>query len=352
MTLLPTLPPRGATPDSDEHHIRTLTGHSGCLIELRLAGDFYFVRKRSASPAYNSRLRAQIAKQVALSALIATPRVYRQGEEDGLVWFDMEYIRGSGFVSYTSLQTVGQISAIVGQLAEPLHVLAGTSVGSIEPALFEGKLAELKRTVVANPLHLPHAGAVDRLLGRLAHSDWSAVPKSLCHGDLTVENMLMRENGIVFIDLLDGELESVWMDVAKLIHDLQSGWSLRSMLWSGKPDPTARLLHALSRYLAEELENRMDKLFPALRGRLDQLRALQALRVLPYVRSAAIFDNVLAGVQSLPSFRTNHDQAGHRHPPDRRPVHPVSRDAAEMDAYGPDRRADAGEIPRDRRRLA
>jgi hypothetical protein len=74
-------------------HVRTLTGHSGCAVTLCLEGDSYFVQKRSGSPAYNHRLTKQIEKQIALSAVIPTPKVFRRGEQDGLIWFDMEYVQ-------------------------------------------------------------------------------------------------------------------------------------------------------------------------------------------------------------------------------------------------------------------
>jgi hypothetical protein len=281
-------------------HVRTLTGHSGCDVSLCLAGDSYFVRKRSGSTAYNHRLHKQIEKQIALAAVIATPKVLRQGMENGLVWFDMEYVQGHGFISYAPLQSVARISEMTEQLADPLRLLGETTRETLDPSLFHSKLSALGGALSASPFHPSHAGFLNRLIDALQTCDWAGVPHSLCHGDLMVENMLMCDDGdIVFIDLLDGDLDSVWMDVAKLIQDLNSGWSLRSVLWNGRPEPAARLLRTLTKYIADEIEERMTGLFPRIGGHLDQLRALQALRVLPYVRDRAVFDNVVTGLISL-----------------------------------------------------
>ena len=289
--------------DIHPQHIRTLTGHSGCSVSLCLDGDRYFVRKVSASPAYNKRFRLQIEKQNALSSVIATPRVLQQGEAGGLLWYDMEYVQGHGFVSFAPLQAVSSIPAMVERLTEPLHRLAETATGSLDPALFHSKIAELKTSIGKSPFYSTETQFLDDLLDRLAARSWRGIPQTLCHGDLTVENMLIRDDGsIVFIDLLDGNLESVWMDVAKLIQDLESGWSLRSILWHERPDATAKLLRTISRYLADEVTSQMTAYFPQLGANLPALRALQALRVLPYVRDETTFSRVVSGLRRIGSI--------------------------------------------------
>jgi len=281
-------------------YVRSLTGHSGCAVSLCLDGDRYFVRKVSASVAYNARFQQQIDKQKALAAVIATPSVLTEGKTGGLLWYDMEYVQGHGFVSFAPLQAVSRIPEMVGQLTDPLHRLADTRSGSLDPQLFRAKMAELNTTVRSSPFYEAHELFLDGLFARLDREQWSGIPQTLCHGDLTVENMLIRDDGsIVFIDLLDGNLESVWMDVAKLIQDLESGWSLRSILWQERPDATAKLLKTISHYLADEITSQMTELFPDLSPKLSALRALQALRVLPYVRDATIFTRVVAGLQRI-----------------------------------------------------
>jgi aminoglycoside phosphotransferase len=287
-------------------HVRTLTGHSGCSVALMIDGDEYYVRKTSASPAYNQRLVAQIRKQIQIGAVLATPKVLRQGVTDELVWFDMEFVRGDGFLTFAPLQSIATLPDLVGHLSAPLRALAETADGTLDASLFTAKIEQLRDTVPASPFHPDHAHFLGPLLERLASADWNGIPRSLCHGDLTVENMLIRDNGtVVFIDLLDGDLESVWMDVAKLLQDLESGWSMRSVLWQPAPDPSARLLRTLGHYLAEELHSLMSTMLPPLSDRLPQLRALQALRVLPYVRNESTFDHVVAGLKRIPPIEVS-----------------------------------------------
>jgi hypothetical protein len=287
-------------PKVDVQPIRTLSGHSGCLVELCLAGDYYFVRKTSASPEYNARLGSQIDKQIALSRIIPTPAIYDRGEKDGLLFFDMEFVRGHGFISYAPLQSINDLCAIVERLTKSIKLLADTSSGCLSPTQFEAKLESLARIIPHSPFFSDYSGFLLDLMATLTAEDWSNIPRSLCHGDLTVENMMLTDDGsIVFIDFLDGDLESVWMDIAKLIQDLKSGWSLRSLLWTGETAASSRLLQTLTRYLAEEVDMQMMTAFPSLRKRLAPLRAIQALRVLPYIKDRETFSHVVSGLREI-----------------------------------------------------
>ena len=76
----------------------SLGGYSGCKILLieEESGCGGFVRKISSSKDYNIRLIEQKEKQKVFSSVIVrVPSVLDDGyTEDGLYYFDMEYIRG------------------------------------------------------------------------------------------------------------------------------------------------------------------------------------------------------------------------------------------------------------------
>lgn len=282
-----------------EEHVRLFKGHSGCRVELWRRADLYFVRKWSASPTYNPRFQRQIDKQIALSDVIAVPRIFRQSEAGGLVVADMEFVTGEHFRSYAPQQRIDSVVNLVDQIIAPLVRLQSASVRGVDAAEFEGKLAELKLTVAASAFFKPHAQFLNSLLERMGQLDWTGIPESTCHGDLTLENILIQENGIVFIDPLDGAMNSVWLDIAKLVQDLNTGWSLRNLLWEEEQTPEARLLRMLTRYLSEELLARLAPSFPDIGAHLAQLRALQALRVLPYVKDVKTFSHVVDGLKHI-----------------------------------------------------
>jgi hypothetical protein len=74
-------------------------------------------------------------------------------------------------------------------------------------------------------LQLAHRGSakgIDRdspLRGASPHAcDWNDIPHSPCHGDLTLENILVaNERGIVFIDCDDAWVSSFWLDMGKAL---------------------------------------------------------------------------------------------------------------------------------------
>ncbi len=229
--------------------------------------------------------------------MIRTPRIIEQGLQDGLIYFDMEFINGHSFGSYAPLQNVATLSDFARRILEPVRALAENRSGTISAATFRTKVESVSRAVAASAFYPSHRAILDRALASLDQADWSDIPCTASHGDLTLENMLVTEEGeIVLIDLLDGDLETVWLDVAKLLQDLESGWSLRGVLWKAELSANDRLMAMLSRYLYDEIRSQILVMFPQLAPKLSQLRVLQAMRVLPYVHDEITFRHVVRGL--------------------------------------------------------
>ena len=58
--------------------------------------------------------------------------------------------------------------------------------------------------------------------------DFSVIPHSRCHWDLTLENILITANKKIYlIDFLDSFFDSWMIDVAKILQDLEIQWSYR-----------------------------------------------------------------------------------------------------------------------------
>ena len=85
----------------------------------------------------------------------------------------------------------------------------------MQQGLFECLYAKVcdvqRRTDLISPDNLSCCFVLDRVrrLGEL--------PMTLCHGDLTLENMMVGPDGTIwFVDLLDSPFEHYWQDVAKM----------------------------------------------------------------------------------------------------------------------------------------
>ena len=139
----------------------------------------------------------------------------------------------------------------------------------------------MRNTLTPSPL-------LDWVVERLHAADWSGIPASVSHGDLTFENILVSPDGdVTFIDCDEPWVSSYWLDLGKLYQDLHGQWCLR------------RLSPAVQRVNAVEKLMQLDMLFrplvareePDLAGRLPQLAALNLFRALPYAadRETAAF---------------------------------------------------------------
>lgn len=200
-----------------------LGGHSGCKILLCEADDNrVFVRKIAGSKNYNARLKIQAEKQANYkSALIKTPAVLSQGlTNDGLFYFDMQYISGITLAEYVKSIEVGKIKNLVHAIVKDV-VLQDSSTMTNESVFIE-KIQSLK-----NSLSCHHNPIIDQALSMLEKHSWKKFGISACHGDLTLENIIVKDNELYLIDFLDSFYDCWILDISTLLQDVQTLWSYR-----------------------------------------------------------------------------------------------------------------------------
>ncbi len=253
--------------------IKNLSGHSGCEISLwtRENGE-YFVRKKSASITYNRRLKKQYIKQNKYNLCIAkTPQIYGCGIEDGLFFFDMEYVPCMTFCEYVNSVKITELVDFIKILFSNLPV-EKSNKNPLVNKIFEKKIKSVYNIIDSkNPV-------LKRAFELLIFNDWGNVVQSPSHGDLTLENILISTNHKIYlIDFLDTFYSSWMVDLAKIFQDLEVKWSFRNM----KPD-TNRDLRLL---IAKETLNEMILSLPNGKNILSQIYkilVLNLLRIIPY----------------------------------------------------------------------
>jgi aminoglycoside phosphotransferase (APT) family kinase protein len=261
--------------------VKKLNGHSGCEVDLCKTDAGYFIRKTSPGYSYNARLIRQAEKQERISGLIPVPAVLSSSFDKAVVFYDMEYVRGLDFKQMCLSRPMGWINRFVQTFRGHLERLQKAHVDANLPLRFQEKISSLQDGIY-NHSSVKVRSLIPKL-EVLYKYDYSLLPATESHGDMTLENIIFQEDGeIIFIDILDGELETFWMDVAKIVYDLEVSWSLREVLWESKHDAEARLLAMMSRYLHEEMMLAVATHFPDALPHLSVLKAIQALRVLPY----------------------------------------------------------------------
>lgn len=206
-----------------------LGGHSGCQIFLIEDDDGkVYVRKISKDIEYNNRLKIQSEKQGSFSGEpIKAPKVLGQGyTKDGLYYFDMEYVRGVTLAEYIKTMEIGKIKGLVETLVTGLVPKTQKSVTAEEQqtaiSTFRKKISKLREK-----LNDDNNPVITKSLDLLDAHDWSCLTPYQCHGDMTLENIIIKNDQLYFIDFLDSFYDSWFLDIGTLLQDVQVMWSYR-----------------------------------------------------------------------------------------------------------------------------
>ena len=266
-------------------------GHSGADVRFHAASGI--VRKTAAAPAVNARLLAQAEKQRRLFMLgLPFPRVLAERlDAEGRAQFDMQYLPGRSIADAVN-QAGAFDPATVLKSVERMFWLFAQAAGAALPAqLFHEKIHAIAKA---------GGDPVKEAAKRLAACDWTGIPQSPCHGDLTLENMLITTaKTIAFIDCDEPFASSYWLDFGKLFQDIEGHWCLRRLYAADAPAPAR--VNAIQKLapLAREFRNLAAVTDAALPARLPQLAALGLLRAVPYARDEALIGFVCRRIAHL-----------------------------------------------------
>lgn len=205
-------------------NITDLGGHSGCKILLcEKNNNEIFVRKISSDKNYNKRLAVQAKKQETYSnSNIKVPKVLQTGyTDDGLFYFDMEYVQGITMAEYIKTIEIGKVRSICESIVNNI-VSRDSENTDVDESIFTTKIASLKEKL--QPQNNPVINDAIELLNK--HS-WKRFRKTQCHGDLTLENIIVKDNQLYLIDFLDSFYDCWIMDISTIMQDVQTMWSYR-----------------------------------------------------------------------------------------------------------------------------
>lgn len=256
--------------------VKSLTGHSGCSLELLKSDDCFFVQKKSMAEKYNYRLKKQCRKQQLFkNTAIFAPQIYKSGIEDGLFYFDMEYVVGKTLAEYSSSIMITEIADLIRLLFKSLYMQNLEKIPRAQ-CIFENKISNLSS-------ELKEEAQLREAFELLHHYNWKNIDKSPCHGDLTLENILISQNkDIYLIDFLDSFYNSWMLDIAKLLQDLDLKWSFRN----SEPNPNRELrLLVAKEALIEEILEIPDGI--TYLKTIYHLLLLNVIRIYPYAKDEA-----------------------------------------------------------------
>lgn len=280
-----------------ETFIKSLSGHSGCEISLFRENNCFFVRKTAGRPEYNKRLRIQIAKQVsyksAKNSNIRVPQIYKTGIQDGIFYFDMEYLNCCTMAKYIETVSIKEIPAFVGMIVNELHIEDSIIMPETNE-IFQKKIKSLYNNIPTEDVYI-------NALKRLEGFDFSEIPYSKCHGDLTLENILLDvKSNIYLIDFLDSFFDSWMIDVAKILQDLELQWSYRHEEISSNLE--LRLAVArdnLIKYISELPDGEKKFL------QIYYILLLNVIRIVPYAKDDTTIDFLHKAIAKLNKILDN-----------------------------------------------
>jgi aminoglycoside phosphotransferase (APT) family kinase protein len=270
---------------------RKLAGHSGARVVLHSNGRDSFVRKTAASAAASARLKAQADKQHAFWMFgLPFPKVRGQTvDAAGVGSFDMNYIPGRTIADAVINSGPFDPFAVAKAVERLMWLVSAQRGAPIETDIFKAKIAEVTRRMVGEIGDRQLLEAIQVCARQLSKRDWSAIPETPSHGDLTLENILLTTGkSIAFIDCDDAFVSSFWLDFGKLFQDIDGHWCIRALYAAGtesvrrlNASQTLEKLGLHFRRLAAEMD-------ADLPSRLPQLAALGLFRAIPYAHTDSV----------------------------------------------------------------
>ena len=187
-----------------EKLIKELTGHSGSQICLMQGENGLYVKKTNNVQRNRERLTELYERGYPV------PEIYHS--EKNIL--HMEYIHGLDMKTYLKHNGTSQL---INFIEDTIDSFGESSYYKDYHNIYLKKLEWMDSNI-----DLPFTK--DELISRLPRM----LPESTYHGDLTLENIIHKDNGFYMIDAVTVEYDSYIFDIAKLRQDLECKWFLRN----------------------------------------------------------------------------------------------------------------------------
>ena len=229
------------------HLVKHLKGHSGATVSLYKDQDTYKVVKEN----YN---KARESVEILRSLPFSTPAVY-EVTDNKIV---MEYISGQDMASYLLSASEREINNLIEFLSNYINWCLDNS----EQYNFNYELLDKIESIGK---HINLSFLIDKLNFEM--------PRSIIHGDFTLENIMFANDKFYLIDANPTALNSIYFDANKLRQDIDALWFVRK---------EKNKLHY--RIVCEKISKELKKRFNFMQN--DDIMTLMLARILPYCKDS------------------------------------------------------------------
>lgn len=200
-----------------------LIGNSGCKLNI-FKDKVFKVRKESSNFLNSNRLNRQYLKILSFKNFknISVPKIYNYNKSAKLFYYDMEYINGPTLSLYLMSQPISETKVVIDNIIEFIFNCKKNSNSKYNQSKFFDKIEDLQKNIIFKE------NFFKKIFKILKKHNWKNVEKSSSHGDLSLENIIIKNENIKFIDLSDNFISSYKLDISKIIFDVISSWSFRN----------------------------------------------------------------------------------------------------------------------------
>ena len=283
----------------------TVHGNSGCTLEIVDFHGQQGIAKAASDASYVSRLKAQITKQSQAKQFIDLPFIHiptiwdeSKGVVDGVEKYCavMEYLHYQNYCDFFLKASLTNLDRFVDNIISLVEFqLKSSKLELIDKSLFLNKLDEIENKIKGNFFLDEKLEQLNNLRNEI-NKEKVLLPVGICHGDLTLSNMMISLGGekIGVFDFLDSYLESPLVDVAKLRQDTQFHWS---RLMTTDSIDTARY-----EMVMKYIDKKIDAYFMRYEWYVTHYRLIQGMniaRIFPYEKDPRVSEFTVATLSKL-----------------------------------------------------
>lgn len=271
----------------------SIIGHSGCIVTLQSGANHKVnVLKSTNDINYIDRLENQAIKQDRFynkysSGPIKTPKIIRIEKNINSCRVYMEYIFANNFIDYFNNSSVKVLDTFINSIINFINFeIVNSNIMNIDTGIIKDKVDDVFDKIERNKIVNSNKG-ISKLLylcfDVLKIDESISIPVGVCHGDLTLSNILFKGNEIYIIDFLDSFLETPLVDIVKLRQDTFHSWSYK--LYNKNYDSTRNRI--ILKYIDDALVDEFIKL-RFYKEYYTKFQIINLLRVLQYTKERSI----------------------------------------------------------------